>query len=79
MDVYSYIAHLQKLDETSFTKNKLDMMAGTGGSTNNYVVGMENIGLIKKVDQKSGNSIYSIADPKVIYAMKNGITIEKNI
>lgn len=77
MDVYSYTAHLQKLDDITFTKNKLDRMAKTGGSTNNYVIGMEKIGLIKKVDQKSGNAIYCIADPKVIYAMKNGIVIEK--
>jgi len=77
MDVYSYIKHLMKLDSDRFTKNKLNEMAKTGGSTNNYVVAMENMGLIKKTGDKSnqGGVIYMIKDPKVQYAQANGIEI----
>lgn len=77
MDVYSYIKHLMKLDSDSFTKNKLNEMAMTGGSTNNYVVAMENMGLIKKSGGKSsqGGVIYIIKDPKVQYAQENDIEI----
>lgn len=79
MDIYSYIKHLQKLDDIEFTKDKLNVMAGTGGSTNNYVVAMENMGLIRRSSKKAqgGSVIYSVKDPKVIYAMKNSIEIER--
>ena len=78
MDVYSYIKHLLKLDEYEFTKNKFSEMAGTGGSTNNYVIAMENMGLIKKTGEKSsqGGVIYMIKDPKVRYALENDIEID---
>jgi hypothetical protein len=77
MDIYSYIKHLMKLDSNTFTKNKLSEMAGTGGSTNNYVVAMENMGLIKRTGDKSkeGGVIYEIRDPKVRYARENGIEV----
>lgn len=77
MDVYSYIKHLMKLDSNSFTKNKLSEMAKTGGSTNNYVVAMENMGLIKKSGEKSsqGGVIYIIKDPKIQYALVNNLEI----
>lgn len=77
MDVYSYIKHLLKLDSTVFTKDKLNKMAGTGTSTNNYVVAMENMGLIKKTAGKAqaGAMLYEIRDPKVCYAMSNKIAI----
>lgn len=77
MDVYSYIKHLLKLDESQFTKDKLNEMAGTGSSTNNYVVAMENMGLIRKTASKAqgGAVTYEIRDPKVRYAMEKGITI----
>lgn len=78
MDIYSYIKHLLKLDSSTFSKNKLDEMAGTGGSTSNYVVGMENIGLLKKDEQKSGVVYYKITDAKVIFAQKYGIDISKD-
>lgn len=77
MDVYKYIKHLQKLDDTRFTKDKLNTVAGTGGSTNNYVVAMENMGLIRNTNEKAqgGAVVYEIADPKVRYAMQNGLQI----
>lgn len=77
MDVYSYIKHLMKLDSDRFTKNKLNDMAKTGGSTSNYVVAMENMGLIKKTGEKSkeGGVIYIIRDPKVRYAQANDVEI----
>lgn len=77
MDVYSYIKHLLKLDEIRFTKDKLNDRAGTGSSTNNYVVAMESMGLIRKTKEKAqgGAVIYEIRDPKVCYAMENGIAI----
>ncbi|MBV7575919.1 ATP-binding protein [Pseudomonas sp. PDM32] len=77
MDVYSYIKHLVKLDSAQFTKDRLNDKAGTGSSTNNYVVAMENMGLIRKTAQKAqgGAVIYEIRDPKVCYAMENGIAI----
>jgi len=77
MDFYSYTAHLLKLDSPTFTKNQLNTQAGTGGSTNNYVVGMERIGLIEKTSQESGVLHFTIKDPKVKYALKEGIKIEK--
>lgn len=77
MDVYKYIKHLQKLDDTRFTKDKLNTLAGTGGSTNNYVVAMENMGLIRNTQEKAqgGAVLYEIADPKVRYAMQNGLQL----
>lgn len=77
MDVYSYIKHLLKLDAPQFTKDRLNTQARTGGSTNNYVLAMENMGLIKKTTSKEqgGAVIYMIRDPKVKYAMENGISI----
>lgn len=77
MDFYSYTAHLLKLDDYIFTKNQLNEQAGTGGSTNNYVVGMEKIGLIVKHSQEGGIVNYRISDPKVKYALINGISIER--
>lgn len=77
MDIYSYIKHLLKLDGAQFTKDKLNDKAGTGGSTNNYVIAMENMGLIRRTAGKAqgGAVIYEIRDPKVCYAMENGISI----
>lgn len=78
MDVYSYIKHLLKLESDVFTKNQLNDMAKTGGSTNNYVVGMEKIGLIINTNEKEkGGVLYRINDPKVVYAMRNGLDISK--
>lgn len=79
MDIYRYIKHLLKLDCDRFTKDKLNTMAGTGSSTNNYVVAMENMGLLRnsgdKVQGQGGAVIYQILDPKVRYAMQQGISI----
>ncbi|MFM5541225.1 P-loop ATPase, Sll1717 family [Aeromonas veronii] len=77
MDVYKYIKHLLKLDNQKFTKDRLNTLAGTGGSTNNYVVAMENMGLIRNTQEKAqgGAVVYEIADPKVRYAMQNGIQL----
>jgi hypothetical protein len=77
MDVYKYIKHLLKLDGTKFTKDKLNELAGTGGSTSNYVVAMENMGLIKNSKEKAqgGAVVYEIVDPKVKYAMEHGIAV----
>jgi hypothetical protein len=77
MDFYSYTAHLLKLDSTTFTRNQLNEQANTGGSTQNYVVSMERIGLVEKVGQDSGVVRYRIKDPKVKYALENNIKIEK--
>ena len=76
MDIYSYIKHLLKVKEEKFTKNQLNLLASTGSSTSNYVVGMENIGLIANTGEKnSGGVLYRICDPKVVYAIKNSIDI----
>ncbi|WP_046213551.1 P-loop ATPase, Sll1717 family [Paenibacillus wulumuqiensis] len=77
MDVYSYVAHLQKLSNEVFTKNQLNERAGTGSSTNNYVIAMEKMGLIKKDGQQSGAVTYKINDPKVIFAINHGLQIER--
>lgn len=78
MDIYSYIKHLLKLPGERFTRNQLSDLAGTGGSTQNYVVGMENIGLVAKTNEKqNGGVVYQICDPKVIYAIRKGIDISK--
>lgn len=77
MDIYSYIALLQRLPEYKFTKNQLNLSAKTGSSTSNYVVGMERIGLIEKYSQQQGATVYKIKDPKVKYALKEGLKIEK--
>ncbi|MBU3098954.1 MULTISPECIES: P-loop ATPase, Sll1717 family [Clostridium] len=80
-NVYSYINHLLKLDDTDeFTNEELRQAASTGGSTTNYISGMMNIGLIKKTDNKraGGAVIYKIKDPKVTYAILNNIDINHN-
>jgi len=77
MDFYSYTAHLLKLNNSIFTRNQLSDKAGTGGSTQNYVTGMERIGLIVKIGQESGVISYRIKDPKVVYALENNIKIER--
>ena len=78
MDIYSYIKHLMKLNTIEFTKNQLNIQANTGSSTNNYVVGMENIGLVVNTGVKNnGGVLYRINDPKIIYAIKNDIEISK--
>lgn len=60
MDIYSYSKHLLKLDSEIFTKNQLNEKAQTGSSTNNYVVGMEKIGLISNDNQQGGVAYYRI-------------------
>lgn len=77
MDVYSYAAHLLKLDNEEFSKNQLNEKAGTGGSTNNYVVSMEKIGLIENIRSDRGNAVYKIRDPKIVYCQKNGLDLKK--
>ena len=77
MDVYSFAAHLLKLDTTEFSKNQLNEKAGTGSSTNNYVFGMEKIGLIENVRQEKGNAIYRIKDPKIIFCQRNNLELRK--
>jgi hypothetical protein len=77
MDIYSYTKHLLKLDTEIFTKNQLNEKAQTGGSTINYVIGMERIGLIGLDSQQGGIAQYRIKDSKVIFALKNGLEINK--
>ena len=78
MDVYGYIKHLLKLTSIEFTKNQLNDCAKTGSSTSNYVVGMEHIGLVSNTQKKhNGGVIYRINDPKVVYAIENGIEISR--
>ena len=77
MDIYSYAAHLLKLDTIEFSKNQLNEKAGTGSSTNNYVVGMEKIGLIENVRQERGNAVYRIKDPKIIFCQRNNLELKK--
>lgn len=78
MDVYSYIKHLLKLDDVTFTRNKLNEKAGTGGSTINYTIGMESLGLIDKLAADKGETVYRIRDPKIRYAIENKIDIVKS-
>lgn len=79
MDVYSYITHLKKLSSDKFTKNQLSSEAGTGGSTNNYVVAMENMGLICKSNEKGegGAVVYEVRDPKVSFSRIHSISINR--
>ncbi|WP_140846770.1 P-loop ATPase, Sll1717 family [Paracoccus sp. FO-3] len=77
MDVYSYIKHLLKLDAVRFTRNQLNDKAGTGSSTQNYTVGMENLGLIEREVADKGEAVYRIRDPKIKYAIENSIDISK--
>lgn len=78
MDVYSYIKHLLKLQSEIFTKNQLNEAAKIGSSTSNYVVGMENIGLVINTKEKMhGGVLYRINDPKVVYAIKNHLDISR--
>jgi hypothetical protein len=79
MDIYSYAKYLLKLDNEVFTKHELQEKGNIGGSSlSNYVVGMEKIGLIGLESQTSGTATYRIKDPKIIYAMKNGIEIRRD-
>jgi len=77
MDIYSYAAHLLKLEAIEFSKNQLNEKAGTGSSTNNYVVGMERIGLIENIGQEKGNAVYKIKDPKIIYCQQNKLDLKR--
>lgn len=77
MDIYSYAAHLLKLDNEEFSKNQLNEKAGTGGSTNNYVVSMEKIGLIENIRSDRGNAVYKIKDPKIIFCQRHGLDLKK--
>jgi Cdc6-like AAA superfamily ATPase len=80
LDVYSYISHLRKLSDCQFTISSLATAAGTGGSTGNYVVGMEGIGLIRKCEDKgpNGATLYEVKDPKVRFAIMNRIDIRRD-
>ena len=78
MDIYSYSAHLLKLDKEEFTKDRLNQLAGTGSSTTNYVTNMEKIGLVENIRQERGAAIYRIKDPKIVFALKNKIDITKH-
>lgn len=78
MDIYSYAKHLLKLDSEVFTKNQLNEKAGIGSSLNNYVVGMERIGLISYDSQQVGQVYFKIKDPKIIYALSKGIEIRRD-
>jgi hypothetical protein len=78
MDIYSYSKHLLKLDSEIFTKNQLNEKAQTGSSTNNYVVGMERIGLIGIDSQVGGIVLYVIKDNKIVYALKNKLEIKRD-
>ena len=77
MDIYAYASHLLKLDNDEFSKIQLNEKAGTGSSTNNYVVGMEKIGLIENFKQDKENAVYKIKDPKVIFCLKNKLELRK--
>lgn len=79
-DVYSYIAHLNKLDSFQFTTNSLNAAAGTGSSTQNYIVGMEGMGLVRRCEEKgpNGSTLYEVRDPKVRFAVENGIEIRRD-
>lgn len=78
MDIYAYISHLLKLDGAEFTKNKLNEKASTGSSTPNYVLAMENMGLVEASGSAGGSTTYTIRDPKVVYAIKNKIDIARS-
>lgn len=78
MDVYSYVRHLLRLEAPNFTRNQLNDRAKTGSSTQNYTVGMESLGLIEKDVSDKGEISYFIRDPKVRFALANGIEISKN-
>jgi Cdc6-like AAA superfamily ATPase len=77
MDIYSYAAHLLKLDSPEFSKNKLNESAGIGSSIHNYVVSMEKIGLIQNIGQDKGFATYKIKDPKITYCLKNNLDLKK--
>ena len=78
MDIYSYINHLLKLSSPEFTANQLNQVAGTGSSTNNYIVAMQAMGLIVRTDTKIGaGSVYRINDPKIVYALQTGLRISR--
>ncbi|TCO68056.1 P-loop ATPase, Sll1717 family [Marinisporobacter balticus] len=75
-DVYSYIEHLRKLNNSEFTRSELENFASTGGSTQNYITNMVNIGIVKKTAKKrDGSVIYKIVDPKIEYAIKNNFEV----
>jgi hypothetical protein len=78
MDIFAYIKHLVKLSGDTFTRNQLNMAAGTGSSTQNYCVAMENIGLIENTGSASGSIVYRIRDPKVVHAIENNMDISKS-
>jgi len=78
MDIKKYAYHLIKLSSDEFTANQLNSECGTGGSTQNYINGMQRIGLVKALDRKrSGGTLYMIIDPKIRYARKHKLELEQ--
>ncbi|GIN78208.1 MULTISPECIES: hypothetical protein [Bacillus] len=78
MDIYKYSNHLIKLTSDEFTANQLNSEAGTGSSTQNYITSMQRIGLVKALDRKrAGGTLYKIIDPKIRYARKYKLKLEK--
>lgn len=76
MDIYSYINYLLKLSTDDFTANQLNNEAKTGSSTQNYIIGMQKLGVVKRTDEKINNGVvYLIADPKISFAREKGINI----
>ena len=76
-DIYSYMQHLLKLTQHDFTASELEKKASTGGSTQNYITGMCNLGVTRKTSTKrNGSVVYEICDPKVIYAIDNELLLD---
>lgn len=77
-DVYSYIKILSNLDTEQFINGDLREKANTGGTTHNYITQMVSMYLVIKTSEKHrGVVVYSINDPKVVYATRNNLVIER--
>lgn len=78
LDVYSYVRHLLRLGKKEFTRSAFQEATGvSGGSVNNYFGQMQRMGLIIEFDRKGTSRIYKIVDPKIEYAIDNGVNISR--
>ena len=78
LDVYGYMGLILRMGRghVTFTRSQFQDATGVSGSSvSGYLGQMKNIGLITDAGREGNRQYYRIVDPKVIYALENGITI----
>lgn len=80
MDVYAFIRHLLRTGKLELSTNALKEATNTSqGTANNYIGLMQHMGLVEDCGKDGRSSLYRITDPKIRYAIANGIAISSGI